>query len=195
LSRSYPRLPSAETWAIPLLSKIPIIGPALFNTQPVVYGSILLVGLMAHLYRYSALGLVLQAAGDKPAALDVAGISVFRIRTVAVLLTGAFAGAAGGFMSIVAGGIFIPFMTHGNGFIGIVLAMLARGRPTWVLAGSVLFGTCLSLATALQVAGVNVPTDVIQMLPFAAVMLVLVVWGRRAHLPASLGHTYTRGAR
>ncbi|WP_308823496.1 hypothetical protein [Sodalis praecaptivus] len=89
----------------------------------------------------------------------------------------------------------MPFMTQGNGFIAIVLAMLARGRPLWVLAGALLFGTCLSLTTALQVLGVNLPTDVIQMLPFITVMLVLVVFGRRAALPAALGSLWTRGAR
>jgi simple sugar transport system permease protein len=86
-------------------------------------------------------------------------------------------------------------MTGGAGFIGIVLAMLARGRPTWVLAGAMIFGAALSLTTALQVAGSNVPTDVIQMLPFAAVMLVLVVYGRKARLPAALGLPYDRDAR
>ena len=71
----------------------------------------------------------------------------------------------------VGAGIFVPFMTNGAGFIGIVLAMLARGRPLWVLVGALLFGVCLSLTTALQVAGINMPTDVIQMLPFVAVMI------------------------
>ncbi len=92
-------------------------------------------------------------------------------------------------------GIFVPFMTNGAGFIAIVLAMLARGRPTWVLFGALLFGACLSMTTALQVAGVDIPTDVIQMLPFAAVMAVLVAFGRRASLPAALGIPYVRGAR
>jgi simple sugar transport system permease protein len=86
-------------------------------------------------------------------------------------------------------------MTNGAGFIGIVLAMLARGRPVWVLYGALLFGACLSMTTALQVAGVNMPTDVIQMLPFAAVMAVLVAFGRGASLPPALGVAYVRGAR
>jgi len=95
----------------------------------------------------------------------------------------------------VAAGIFIPFMTGGAGFIGIVLAMLARGRPGWVLGGALIFGAALSLTTALQVAGSRIPTGVIQVLPFAAVMIVLVVYGRRAKLPAALGQSYERGAR
>ena len=121
----------------------------------------------------------MQAAGDKPAALDAAGVDVTLTRTVAVLSTGALAGIGGAFMAEVGAGIFIPFMTNGAGFIGIVLAMLARGRPFCVLCGALLFGACLSMTTALQVAGVDIPTDVIQMLPFAAVMAVLVVFGRQ----------------
>ena len=136
-----------------------------------------------------------QSAGDKPAALDTAGVSVLKIRTIAVMATGALVGLGGAFMAIVAAGVFVPFMTHGNGYIGIVLAMLARGRPTWVLGGALVFGACLSATTALQVAGVSVPTDIIQMLPFAAVMAVLLLAGRKARLPAALGLAYTRGER
>ncbi|HTW27148.1 MAG TPA: ABC transporter permease, partial [Acetobacteraceae bacterium] len=135
------------------------------------------------------------AAGDKPAALDAAGGNVLVTRSAAVLATGVLAGIGGAYMSEVGSGVFVPFMTNGAGFIGIVLAMLARGRPSWVLGGALLFGICLSLTTALQVAGIDIPTDVIEMLPFAAVMLALVVFGRRAGLPAALGLPYLRGAR
>jgi simple sugar transport system permease protein len=65
----------------------------------------------------------------------------------------------------------------------------------WVLYGAVLFGACLSASTALQVAGVAIPTDVVQMLPFVAVMVVLLVAGRNAKLPAALGAAYVRGER
>ena len=112
-----------------------------------------------------------------------------------MLFTGVLAGIGGAFLANIGAGIFVPFMTHGDGFIGIVLAMLARGRPLWVLFGALIFGGCLSLTTAFQVAGVNMPTDVIQMLPFAAVMVVLIIFGRRASLPAALGVPYVRGER
>ncbi|EWY39104.1 ABC transporter permease [Skermanella stibiiresistens SB22] len=194
-SRSYPRLPGVETWAVPGLSALPVVGPGLFDRHPMVYLAIALAVILSMLYRKTHLGLTLQAAGDKPAALDGAGVDVLRTRFAAVLCTGALAGLGGAFMSEVGAGLFIPFMTNGAGFIGIVLAMLARGRPLWVLAGAALFGACLSMTTALQVAGINIPTDVIQMLPFAAVMAVLVIFGRRASLPAALGLPYVRGAR
>jgi simple sugar transport system permease protein len=194
-SRSYPRLSAAEVTAIPLLANIPILGPALFRHHLIVYLTVAAVGVMIWVYRRTQLGLNLQAAGDKPAALDVAGIDVIRIRTVAVLITGGMAGLGGAYLAIVGAGLFIPFITNGAGFLGIVLAMLARGRPVWVLVGALMFGSCLSMTTAAQVAGVNIPTDVIQMLPFLAVMTMLVLFGRRASLPASLGIPYERGAR
>ncbi|MER8423434.1 ABC transporter permease [Mesorhizobium sp. M1403] len=194
-SRSYPRLPAADATAIPLLSNIPVIGPAFFQHHLIVYLAVALVFGMTYVYRRTQLGLNLQAAGDKPAALDVAGIDVVRTRTIAVLTAGALAGLGGAYLADVGAGLFIPFITNGAGFLGIVLAMLARGRPIWVLFGALLFGVCLSLTTAMQVAGINVPTDIIQMLPFLAVMIMLVLFGRRASLPAALGIPYERGAR
>jgi simple sugar transport system permease protein len=194
-SRTYPRLPAADRLDLAILTDIPVIGPSLFARHPIVYLALISVIVLTWAYKRTNLGLTLRAAGEKPAALDVSGGNVVRIRTVAVLFTGAMAGLGGAYMANIAAGLFIPFMTGGAGFIGIVLAMLARGRPLWVLIGALIFGAALSLTTALQVAGSNVPTDIIQMLPFAAVMLVLVIWGRKARLPAALGLSYERGAR
>ncbi|WP_306024958.1 putative B6 ABC transporter permease subunit 1 [Oceaniradius stylonematis] len=194
-SRSYPRLPAPERLDIPGLTDLPVIGPSLFGRHPIVYFALLAVVVLALLYRRTNLGMTLRAAGERPAALDVAGGNVVGIRLAAVLFTGAMAGLGGAYLANIAAGLFIPFMTGGAGFIGIVLAMLARGRPLWVLIGALIFGAALSLTTALQVAGSTMPTEVIQMLPFAAVMLVLVLFGRRAKLPSALAVSYERGAR
>ena len=194
-SRSYPRLPDVEALALPLISQIPVLGPALFERHPVVYLAVALAFAMIWLFKRTYVGLNLQAAGDKPAALDAAGVSVTATRVWAVLATGFLAGLGGAFLANVGAGLFVPFMTNGAGFIGIVLAMLARGRPLWVLAGALIFGISLALTTALQVAGVNIPTDVVQMLPFAMVILVLIVFARHSYLPPALGLPYIRGER
>ena len=89
----------------------------------------------------------------------------------------------------------MALVTGGAGFIGIVLAMLARGNPLWVLAGATLFGICLSITTAVQVAGIQLPTELVQMLPFVMVIVVLVLFARRSYLPAALGRPYVRGER
>ena len=194
-SRSYPRLPDVDSFNIFLLHKIPVLGEVLFERHLIVYLTITLVGFLAWGYKKTYVGLNLQVAGDAPAALDVAGVSVRATRTWAVLATGALGGLGGAYLANIGAGLFIPFMTGGAGFIGIVLAMLARGRPIYVLYGSLIFGISLSLTTALQVGGFNIPTDVVQMLPFTMVILMLLVLGRNSQLPAALALPYVRGQR
>ena len=194
-SRTYPRLDQAPVLEIPGLASIPVVGHGLFSHHVLVYLAVLLTIVLGWVFRRTYVGLNLEAAGNKPAALDAAGVSVVATRSAAVLATGFLAGVGGAYMANVGAGLFVPFMTGGAGFIGIVLAMLARGRPGWVLVGALLFGISLALTTALQVAGVNVPTDVVQMLPFAMVMLVLVIFARHSVLPPALGLPYVRGDR
>ncbi len=194
-SKTYPRLDQAPVWEVPYLSGIPILGKALFSHSPIIYLSWALVIALTWLFRATYIGLNLESAGAKPAALDAAGVSVTATRAGAVLSTGFLAGLGGAYMANVGAGLFVPFMTGGAGFIGIVLAMLARGRPVWVLLGASLFGISLAMTTALQVAGINIPTDVVQMLPFAMVMLVLVIFARHSVLPPALGLPYVRGDR
>jgi general nucleoside transport system permease protein len=194
-SWEYPRLPAAPVWVLPAIGQIPVLGKALFSHNPLVYLSVVLVGVLSWVFRATNWGLDLEAAGQKPAALDAAGVDVLRTRAAAVLATGFLSGLGGAYLSIVGAGIFVPFMTGGAGYIGIVLAMLARGRPFWVLLGAILFGVSLAATTALQVAGIDVPTDVVQMLPFVVVMVVLVIFARHSMLPPALGSPYTRGER
>jgi len=192
---SYPRLEGMMRIEIPLLSKIPVIGPSIFSQPLIFWVGIALVIVVRWVLRSTNWGLNIRAAGEKPGALDAAGVNVTWTRTAAVLATGGFAGIGGAYMAIVASGIFVPFMTNGLGFIAIVISMLARGRALWALVGSFLFGICLQIGTSLQVAGINIPTDVIFMLPFLVVMIVLIISARQAYLPAALCVPYKRGQR
>ena len=194
-SRSFPRLPAVEEFAIPLLSDIPVLGPSIFAQPLPVYLALALVVITSWMLRHTAVGLNLRAAGERPDSLDAAGVSVVRVRTLAELTAGSLAGIGGAYLSIVAAGTFVPFVTGGAGFIAIVIAMLARGRPFWSVLGALLFGMSLSLATALQLVGIDIPTSVVFMLPFISVMLVLVIFARQSHLPSALGLPYHRGSR
>ena len=178
-SALYPRLPA----------------PALLlGRYPLDYVALALCGALAWMFRNTLLGLHLAAAGERPVAVDAAGVSVTGLRALAVLSTGMLAGLGGAYLSEIGAGVFVPFMTNGAGFICIVLAMLARGRPLLVLLGALLFGVSLSATTTLQFLGVDVPSDVVQMLPFAVVMVLLVALGG-GRLPAALGLPYRRGER
>lgn len=192
---SYPRLDAAPRFVIPVLSDIPVLGGSLFSQPLVVYLGFILVGIVAWVLRETSPGLHVRAAGERPASLDAAGVSVVRVRTVAELTCGALAGLAGAYLSIVGAGTFVPFVTNGMGFIAIVIAMLARGRAWWSVAGAFLFGMSLSVTTALQLVGIDVPVDVVQMLPFVSVIAVLIIFARDARLPSALGLPYLRGSR
>lgn len=194
-ARDFPRLPRQPEFVVPVLSELPYVGASLFKQNIVVYIAVALVLVLGLVFRRTGLGLNLTAAGEKPAALDVAGVSVTGTRLFAVLATGALAGLGGAYLAQVGAGLFVPFMTAGQGFMGIVLAMLARSRPVWVLIGALVIGVTTSITTALQVAGFQIPTDVVQMIPFATIIVVLALLGRHAGLPAALGLPYHRGAR
>jgi ABC-type uncharacterized transport system permease subunit len=192
---SRPRLPAASEWAVPGLSDLPVLGESIFTQHPIVYIGVAVVIAVHYVLRRTSAGLSLRAAGEKPAALDAAGVSVDRTRTWATLAAGLGGGLGGAYLSVIAAGTFTPFMTQGQGFIAIVIAMLARGTAPWTIVGSLLFGMSLSIATALQLIGVEISTDYVQMLPFIAVIVVLVLFARRSYLPSALALPYFRGER
>jgi general nucleoside transport system permease protein len=190
-----PSLGNPATVAIPGLSSIPVLGHSVFDQPLLVYLGVGLIGLMSWVFRSTTWGLNLRAAGEKPEALDAAGVSVLAVRTYAVLTTGALAGLGGAYLAIVGAGTFTPFMTQGQGFIAIVVAMLARGKPLWIGVSSFVFGICLSIDTALQLTNINISTDVINLLPFVAIMVALVLFARGNYLPPALCQPYVRGGK
>jgi len=193
--QSYPRLGAVPLFEIPLLRDIPVVGGSLFSQPLPVYLGLLLVVAVGWMLRATNWGLDIRAAGERPASLDAAGVSVVRVRSAAELACGALAGLGGAYLSIASAGTFVPFVTNGAGFIAIVIAMLAHGRAWWSVLGALLFGMSLSLTTALQLVGVEIPIDVVTMLPFVSIMIVLIVFARDARLPSALGMPYHRGSR
>jgi simple sugar transport system permease protein len=192
---SYPRLGSATTFSIPLLDRLPIVGSTLFDQPIIVYLAFIGIGVLTWAFRATNIGLNLRAAGEKPEALDAAGVSVIATRSYAVLATGFLTGLGGAYLAIVGAGLFTPFITQGQGYMAIVIAMLGRGRPWWVLFGSMLFGITLSLSDSLQIIGITLSTDLVNMLPFAAIIVALIVFARRSYLPPALALPYVRGTR
>ncbi len=192
---SYPRIDQVDMITVPVLHDIPVVGESLFREHAIVYLGIIAVFFVHWMLRRTSIGLSLRAAGESPGALDAAGVDVVWTRTAAVLACGALAGIGGAYLAIIAAGSFTPMMTQGIGFIGIVLAMLARGKVLWVIVLSFLFGVSLSISTALQLAGVQISTDVITMLPYVTVIVVLLFFARRSYLPSALALPYFRGER
>ena len=139
------------------------------------------------IFRSTNIGLNLRAAGEKPEALDAAGVSVVATRSYAVLATGALAGLGGAYLAIAGTGGFQDFLTQGQGFMAIVIAMLARGRPLGVVVCSLIFGIALSLSAPRCRSRVSTsrPTSS-TCCPFAAIIVALILFARRAYLPPAL---------
>lgn len=190
-----PKSLPGDAWAIPGLSDLPIVGPSLFRQSGIFWVLLLALVVVAFLLSKTNWGLSIRAAGQKPASLDAAGGNVVRTRASAVLLNGAFVGCGGAFLSILTTGTFTAFMTGGLGFVAIVITMLSRGKVTWIVLTSLVYGVAVAIKNPLQLIGVSVPADVFQMLPFIVVMLTLIVFARSSMVPPALGSPYTRGAR
>jgi simple sugar transport system permease protein len=110
------------------------------------------------------------------------------------LAAGAFGGLGGAYLSIVGAGVFVPLMTNGQGFIALAIAILAVDRPFTALIASFVFGMALSVTSALQIAGIQVSTDLVNMIPFAAMLVALWLLARSSAMPRALGLPYMRGS-
>jgi simple sugar transport system permease protein len=185
-------------FAVPYLSDIPLVGTALFRQHPLVYAAMLIaLGLILFLYKTRA-GLILRAVGENPASAHALGYNVRRIRLVAMLAGGALCGLAGAYLSIVYTPLWVQGMVAGKGWIALALTTFATWRPARVLVGAYLFGGVTMLQFHLQGAGVQVAAEFLNMLPYIATVVVLVLISRnptwiRINMPASLGKPFHPG--
>jgi len=193
------KLPERPTFAVPLLSDIPLLGPALFRQHPLVYLTVVLVlGLVWFLYRSRA-GLIVRSVGESPQAAHALGYPVRRIRLGAVVLGGALCGLAGAYLSLVYTPLWVEGMVAGKGWIALALTTFATWRPARVLLGAYVFGGVTMLQFHLQGAGLEVPSQFLSMLPYLATIVVLALISRnprwiRINMPAAIGKPFYPGA-
>jgi ABC-type uncharacterized transport system permease subunit len=181
--------------SIPLLRDIPIVGEPLFDRQLIFYVCWALAPVFAWLLLRTRFGLNVRAVGENPFAADAAGVNVTRTRYLAIGLGGIMAGFAGGYLCVADLKIFTIGMTVGQGFIALAITMLGRWNPYRIVAGAILFGMLRSLGDGLQILGVDVKPEFINMLPYVGIMVGLVFLAGRTALPAALGVPYARGHR
>ena len=182
-------------FAIPLVSRIPVVGPALFDQNLLVYLTWVLVPVFAFVLGRTRFGLGVRAVGEHPFAADAAGVDVARVRYAAIATGGAMAGFAGAFLCLGDLSFFEPGVTVGQGFIALALAMLGRWSPYRIAAGALVFGLLRALKTGLPIAGVDIQPDFLTMVPYLGILVALVVLAGRTALPAALGVPYARGRR
>ncbi len=187
-----------RAWSIPVLSDLPVIGKLLFSHNPLVYLSLLLfVAVQLFLYRTRA-GLVLRAVGESPQAAHAIGYPVIAIRYAAVIFGGACSGLAGAYLAVAYTPLWVEGMTAGRGWIALALVVFATWKPWRVLAGAYLFGGVTLAQFQVQAMGIDVASQFLAMLPYAATIVVLAIISRdaatiRLNAPASLGRPFHAG--
>jgi ABC-type uncharacterized transport system permease subunit len=177
---------------IPFLSELPLVGQALFSMSLLGYLSVVLLCLSGwFLYRTRA-GLILRCVGESPAVARSLGLSVTKVRYLAVMFGGAMSGLAGCYYAVAQFKMWQEGLTSGNGWIALALVVFATWRPSRLALGALLFGGVSALGWYLQAIGVHVSTFALGSLPYLATIVVLVVISSdqqviRRHAPASLG--------
>ena len=180
---------------IPGISDIPIIGPVVFGQDILVYLSFVMVGAVIWFLYHTRAGLVLRAVGESHDAAHAIGYPVIVIRYLAVAFGGAMAGVGGAYLSLAYTPMWIENMTAGRGWIALALVVFATWRPGRVLFGAYLFGGVTILQLHVQGIGLDIPSQLLSMLPYLATILVLVLISRdqmliRLNAPADIGKTF-----
>ncbi|MFN8494832.1 MAG: ABC transporter permease [Caldilineaceae bacterium] len=176
---------------IPLLAKIPVLGPILFDNPPITYLALILVGVVHVGLFYTRWGLRTRSVGEHPRAADTVGINVNRYRYMNTMIGGMLAGLAGGFLVLEAVGQFQEGMTAGRGFISLAAMIFGNWNPFGALGAALLFGYSEALQNELLLAGIaNVPRQFVSMLPYIVTIVAVSGFVGRVRPPAAEGKVY-----
>lgn len=180
---------------LPLLDRLPLLGPGLFKHDAVVYLAVLIVVACAGFLRRTRPGLILAGVGENPQVAQSLGFRVARIRYAAVCFGGAMAGLAGGYLSTAYTPMWADGMVAGQGWIAVGLVVFSTWRPLRLLYGAWLFAGVSVLQLFLQAEGYQVNTYLMSALPYIAVIVALILISRdeiriKINTPAALGNPY-----
>ncbi|MEM8839216.1 MAG: ABC transporter permease [Pseudomonadota bacterium] len=181
-------------------SAVPVLGPIyrelISGHNILVYLALIAVPLAAMLLYRTAFGLRVRAVGEKPEAVDAAGISVTLTRYGAVVLAGFFCALAGAYLSIGQGAGFVPEMSAGKGYIALAAVIFGKWRPYPALFACLMFGFLEAAASRLQ--GVDLPLigelpgQLLLALPYLITVLLLAGFVGRAIPPAAIGQPFQK---
>ena len=183
-------VPAFQQIDIPLLSKIPFLGRALFSHNILVFITFLLLPFVYFFLYHTQLGLRIRACGEHPKAIATVGSNVLRLRTLCLLFAGTMAGMAGGYLSLADVPYFTPGMTVGRGFIALAIVIFGKWHPVKACGAALLFGLGSALDARFQALGWGIPYQLWLMLPYLLCLAVLAGFVGRAEAPLALGKPY-----
>lgn len=195
ITSNSPRITPLPTIVIPVLSKIPVIGPILFQQTALAYITYILVLITAIIMYRSAWGMNIIAAGENPEAAETMGVDVIRTRYYAIIISGVLCSIGGAFLSTASTGLFVQNMTAGRGYIALAILVIGRWDPFGVFVAALLFGAADALQLRTQLFNFNIPYQFLVMLPYVLCMIVMIFFSKSSRAPAALGEPYDRGGK
>ena len=180
----------AQSPAVRSLPKIDL--PGLGEISPVVPLTIVLGVAAWWVLNRTVLGLRLRSAGENPRAAESLGVRVISMRYVGVLISGAFAGLAGGYLSVELVGQYTEGMNQGRGFIALAALILGNWSVIGVALSCLLFAWTEALTVYLRVDWIN--NAFIASLPYIVTLVVLALFSRRVRPPKAVGQAYEAGS-
>jgi simple sugar transport system permease protein len=179
--------------SIPALGKVPLIGTFLSQFSPIFYIMIILFVISRYIIKKTILGLRMTAVGDDPQTVETAGINVWKLRHICVLVCGAFAGLAGAYLAVGQLNIFVENMTNGKGMMAVIAVKMGRWDPKRIVAIALMFGFFDAVQIQLQIRNVfNLPTEIIQTIPFLVGIIALAVDTALVARPGALNKPYLK---
>jgi len=185
--------PTFDVIPIPILSKIPIVGPIFFTQSIVVYLMFVIVGAVAFALYKTKWGLRTRAVGEHPTAADTVGIDVNKLRFRNVIISGLIAGIGGAFFTVGSVGAFGKEMTAGAGFIALAALIFGKWSPIGAVLAALFFGFANNLQSTLSIIGVAIPSEFMLMVPYIATIIAVTGLVGRVRAPAADGIPYSRG--
>ncbi|MFW5473340.1 ABC transporter permease [Knoellia sp. CPCC 206450] len=179
---------------VPLLSKIPLIGPVFFSDGPIALFALVIAFVLHLLLFKTRWGLRTRAVGEYPSAADTAGINVIGLRLFNVTAAGTLAGIAGAYLSMEATSTFERGMSSGRGFLALAILIFGAWRPLRALAAALFFGFMSASASQLQASNVvDIPQQFINLLPYVLTLVVLAAAAGRVRAPGAVGQPFVKG--
>ena len=179
---------------IPLVSEIPLVGPALFDQPWVLYLVYPLIPAIWWLLYRTRWGLTVRAIGEDPNSADVSGIDVNRLRRQAIYLAGITAGIGGGYFLFARSGRFEDSLIGGRGYIAIAAVIFGGWTLKGTVGGCVLFGLVGSFALTIPSLGYEgVDPAFLAIAPAVVTILAMAIFAKRVRQPGALARPFVRG--
>jgi simple sugar transport system permease protein len=178
--------------ALPLLSKIPVIGPGLFTQYALTYIAWILIPLMSILLYKTKVGLKIRTVGENPVVADTVGVDVNLTRTLCLVAGGALMGIGGAFLTLAHQNMFLIDVIGGRGWVAIAMVIFGNWDPVKGTIGALIFGLLDGLQLRLQSVGVAIPFHIFLMIPYLLTIVALISVSRKAAVPAGLLKPYRR---